>query len=171
MEIRILRADDAGEWWRLRLQALQGEPEAFSSSAEEHQALSLDDVRKRLGGGGDSFVVGAFEEGRLVGMAGFHRETGLKTCHKGRIWGVYLTLSKPGQGVGRKMLQTLLQRVAEINGLQQIQLSVTSTQAAASGLYRSMGFEVFGTEPRAIKVGDRFIDEDYLVLRLHSAAN
>lgn len=167
MEIRFLTADDAGEWWRARLEALQNDPEAFSSSAEEHQGLSLDEGRRRIGAGGDSFVVGAFEEGRLIGTAGFHRETGLKTRHKGRIWGVYLTGSKRGQGIGRRMLQVLLERAGKTSGLEQIRLSVACPQTAASGLYRSLGFEVFGTEPRAIRVGDRFIDEDYLVLRLH----
>src|SRR5271157_1811055 len=62
MEIRFLNGGDAGEYWRLRLEALQGDPEAFSSSAEEHQSLSLDEVGRRLGSdGADSFVVGAFD--------------------------------------------------------------------------------------------------------------
>ena len=80
MEIRFLTAGDAGEFWRLRLEALQGTPEAFSSSEEEHRTLSMDEVRARLGSaGGDSFVAGAIDAGCLVGMAGFHRERGRKS--------------------------------------------------------------------------------------------
>jgi hypothetical protein len=61
-DIRFLNREDGNEFCQLRLEALQGDPEAFSSSVEEHQSLSLDNVRQRLGsGGGDSFVVGAFE--------------------------------------------------------------------------------------------------------------
>jgi hypothetical protein len=87
MEIRFLTGDDAGEYWRLRLEALEGDPEAFSASAEEHQCLTLDEVRRRLGAkGGDHFVVGAVENGRLAGTAGFYRETGLKSRHKARVW-------------------------------------------------------------------------------------
>jgi len=33
-------------------------------------------------------------------------------------------------------------------------------------LYASLGFEVFGTEKRALKVGQRYVDEDYMVLFL-----
>jgi hypothetical protein len=33
-------------------------------------------------------------------------------------------------------------------------------------LYRSLGFESFGVEPRAMRVGDRFYDEEHMVLRL-----
>jgi hypothetical protein len=43
---------------------------------------------------------------------------------------------------------------------------VTETQAAAIKLYHSLGFETFGREPRALKIGDRMMDEDYMILRL-----
>jgi len=165
MEMRFLSAADAGEWSRLRLEALQSDPEAFSSSAEEHKALSLDEIKKRLGSGaGDSFVAGAFEGDRLMGMAGFHRETGLKSRHKGRVWGVYVTGEKRGQGLGRALMEFVLKRARSINGVEQVLIAVTSTQLAASGLYRSLGFEPFGREPRALKIGDRFIEEDYMAM-------
>ena len=166
MEIRFLTAEDDAEWSRLRLEALERDPAAFSSSIEEHQALPIEEVRKRLSANPHSFVVGAFEEGRLFGMAGFHRETGPKTRHKGRVWGVYVTPSKRGKGLSRRMMDALLKRAAEIAGLEQILLSVTKTQTAALALYRSLGFVSFGTEPRALNISGEFIDEHYLVLRL-----
>ncbi len=82
MEIRTLTVDDAGEWLRLRLEALKGDPEAFGASFEEYQSLSLEDVKKRLWSSHDAFVMGAFEDDRLAGMAGFYRDRGLKTRHR-----------------------------------------------------------------------------------------
>lgn len=165
MEIRYLTDEDAGEWLRLRLEALQGDPEALSASFDEYKSLSLEAVRKRLGcNAQDAFVVGAFENGRLQGCAGFYREKGLKSRHKGRVWGVYVAPEKRGSGVGKKMMKMLLERGATLDGVQQILLSVTATQAAAVQLYRSLGFTSFGLEPRALKVGERFIDEEYMVL-------
>ncbi|MFZ1138746.1 MAG: GNAT family N-acetyltransferase [Candidatus Sulfotelmatobacter sp.] len=167
MEIRFLTTDDAAEYWRLRLEALQRDPEAFSSSAEEHQSLSLDDVRARLSSGtGDFFVAGAIDDGCLLGMAGFYRERGPNTRHKGRVWGIYVTPERRGAGLGRRIMQAVLERGAAINGVEQILLSVTATQTAASALYRALGFQSFGCEPGALKVGDRYIDEEYMVLRL-----
>lgn len=167
IDFRVLTAEDAPEWWRLRLEALEGDPEAFSASAEDHRKLSLDEVKTRLGvGTTDSFVVGAFEDGQLVGMSGFHRETGLKSQHKGRIWGVYVTPGKRGAGVGRKLLKMILERVEKHHGVEQILISHSTTQAAAGGLYKSLGFEAFGREPRALKVDGNFLDEEYMVLLL-----
>jgi ribosomal protein S18 acetylase RimI-like enzyme len=168
MEIRILTAEDANQWWHLRLEALEGDPAAFSASLDDHRKLSLDEVKKRLGVGlQDAFVVGAFENGSLLGMAGFYREQNPKVRHKGRIWGVYVSPKTRGTGLGRKLLQTILDRARTIDGVEQVQLSVAATQAGASRLYRSLGFVPFGCEPRALKVGDRYIDEEYMVLTLN----
>jgi ribosomal protein S18 acetylase RimI-like enzyme len=165
VEIRFLTSHDANEWWRVRLQALQGDPEAFSSSVEEHQSLTLEDVRRRLGSeAGDSFVAGAFDGDRLVGMAGFFRERGPKVQHKGRIWGVYLAPEYRGKGLGRKLLQVVIERGIAIPGIEQVLISVASTQTAAAHLYRSLGFQRFGVEPRALKIGNRLIDEEYMAL-------
>jgi ribosomal protein S18 acetylase RimI-like enzyme len=165
MEIRFLTAEDASEWSRLRLEALERDPAAFSSSVEEHEALPIEEVKKRLSANPNSFIVGGFEEARRCGMAGFHRELGPKTRHKGRVWGVYVTASKRGQGLGRRLMKALLDRAVAIGGLEQVLLSVTSTQAEALALYRSLGFDKFGTEPRALNISGQFIDEHYLVLR------
>jgi ribosomal protein S18 acetylase RimI-like enzyme len=99
-------------------------------------------------------------------MAGFYRETGPKTRHKGHVWGVYVTAALRGQGVGRRLMETLLACAMHIPGLEQIHLAVTSAQAPAAGLYRSLGFEPFAREVKALKLGERYIDEDFFVLWL-----
>jgi len=167
MEIRLLTADDASEWLRLRLEALTNDPEAFSSSVEEHHALTPEGVRVRLGSSAeDSFVVGAFREGKLVGTVGFFRDKGHKNRHKGRVWGVYVTSKERGAGVAKHLMERTLERAKRIDGLEQILLAVTTTQEAAQRLYRSLGFETFGTEPRALKIGEKYIDEEYMIRRL-----
>jgi hypothetical protein len=67
--IRFLPAEDAADWSRLRLEALERDPAAFSSSIEEHKAMPIEEVRKRLSGNPHSFVVGAFEDVSAVWQA------------------------------------------------------------------------------------------------------
>ena len=166
-DIRFLQPADADALWALRLEALGCEDAAFGSSAAEHRSLSIDEFRGRISADpANSFVVGAFKNGRLVGMAGFAREVRLKERHKGRIWGVYLAAGCRGSGIGRQMLNALIERARHIDGLEQIMLRVVVQQTAAVALYRSLGFTSFGCEPRALKIGTQYFDEDYMMLRL-----
>ncbi len=167
MEIRALTKDDAEVFHEFRLEALDREPGAFGSSASEHRATSVPATAKRLAAAtGDSFVLGAFSGGRLVGTAGFFRNQREKERHKGGVWGVYVNAEWRSKGVARALMTELLRRARAQPGLEQINLAVAVQQTAAKRLYESLGFEVFGHERHALKSGDVYIDEDHMVLWL-----
>ncbi|SRR5579871_2828845 len=167
VQIRNLTVEDAAEWWRLRLEALQREPRAFSASLEDHRQLSLETVAARIGSPGpERFVAGAFLEGRLVGTAGFYRESGCKLLHKGHVWGVYVSESLRGAGTGRALMLSVIRQARALPGLEQIVICVASSQHVARRLYESLGFVAFGREPRALRIDGEYLDEDYLLLML-----
>jgi RimJ/RimL family protein N-acetyltransferase len=128
--------------------------------------MPVDAVGKRLASSAGNFVLGAFVDGVLAGTIGFARNTNRKDSHKGRVWGVYVKRKYRAAGLGREMLREVLRRASLLAGLEQVMLTVGVDQPAARRLYASAGFEVFGRERHALKVGDSYVDEDYMVFEI-----
>jgi ribosomal protein S18 acetylase RimI-like enzyme len=170
VQIRVLEPADWEAYRAIRLEALANAPEAFAADLEEQRRLAPEDWANRLRGA-DSFVLGAFENDRIVGMVGFVRQRGPKLRHKGTVWGMYVSPGCRGKGAGRLLMQELIERARRLDGLEQLTLTVVSDNAPARQLYLSLGFQVYGREPRALKVGERYLDEELMILLLPSHAD
>ncbi len=167
MHLRPLTPLDAPAWWRLRLEALEREPGAFGSSPEEHRATTITDAGNRIRNfAPDCFILGVFDGEVLIANATLIRESNLKELHKAHLYGVYVSAAHRGLGAGRDLLHGIIDIARSIGGLEQLHLSVSTSNETASRLYRKLGFVPYGTEPHALKVGAAYIDEDHMVLRL-----
>lgn len=167
MLIRKMVKEDAPAYRDLRLRGLQTNPEAFGSSYEESSEHDLDVFRQRIPEPeSDNVIFVAEEDGQFLGTVSLVRETHLKMKHKANIYGVYVDAHARGRGIGRLLMQHIIDHARQINGLRQLVLSVVTTNTAALNLYQSLGFIIWGTEPAALFVNGTFYDEHYMILYL-----
>lgn len=165
VEIRLITETDVGDFWEIRLRALREEPGSFSASYEDEVDKPVEDVinwiRERAGP--ERYILGAFKNGSLIGMVGFAREQGAKLRHKGRVWGMYIIPEVRGEGVGGLLLTEVILRTSDLEGLEQIVLTVTSRNKPAIRLYENLGFTSYGLEKRALKIGPEYLDDVFMV--------
>lgn len=116
----------------------------------------------------DSFTLGAFIDGYLAGIVSFQREGSNreKLRHKGLLFRMYVSGRVRGQGVGKLLVAALLERVRQIEDIEQINLTVATHNLPAKKLYERFGFRIFSSEPNAMKWKGQYFGEDQMVLKL-----
>lgn len=121
-------------------------------------------------GTADSFTVAAVDTatGRWLGVVSFAREgdTREKLRHKGLLFRMYVSADSAGKGIGRALIQAVIDRARRLPNLEQINLTVIASNERAVRLYTSFGFVPFSREERAIKYNGTYFDEMTMALRL-----
>ena len=157
--VRRLLADDAAIYRDIRLEALKAHPEAYGASyegvADRPESYFADSI-------GKLDIFGAFIGERQVGLAAFVRNEGRKQEHIGHLIQMYVRPEARGSGFGLRLVEHVIAHATPL--VEQLLLGVATENAPAIRLYEKAGFEVYGTEPRALRVGGRYIDE-YLMVR------
>jgi ribosomal protein S18 acetylase RimI-like enzyme len=162
--IRKLTPTDADAYVRLRGEALTRAPFAFAASPADDRALSVAFLGDALASPTQA-IFGAFVPG-LVGVAGIYRELAQKTSHKAHLWGVYVGEEHRGRRLGRALVEAALGFARTLEGVSQVQLAVAEPATAARALYAEFGFQTWGLEPDALRVGRERIAEEHMVLML-----
>ena len=164
-EIRKLTAADAVAYRQVRLDALRLHPEAFSSAYEDEVQLIETQIVERLTTPTVT-VFGAFAEtGELVGLVGLRLNRGAKVSHKADLISMFVDAAHRGSGVSRRLVEAVIADARDA-GAVVLQLFVTAGNAPAQRMYRDMGFTPYGVERRALKVGERFYDQELMALDL-----
>ena len=106
-------------------------------------------ARKRLfEGGPNTTLLVALLEGEIVGTIHLMRWTG-RRAHVGGI-GMGVHDAYTGRGIGRRLMETVLDLSDNWLGLTRLELSVNVDNARAIRLYESNGFEIEGRERQSI---------------------
>jgi len=162
INIRRLTSADAAAYRDIRLAGLRETPEAFGSTFERENTQPLAWFCDRLR---DSQVFGAFRSTELLGVAGFRGRNGEKERHKGLLWGMYVRPNARKTGVGRQLVEAVIDYARD--RVEVIQLSVVSGNERARRLYGSLGFVEYGLEKKSLKQDGRYYDEILMALDLN----
>ncbi|WP_167770795.1 GNAT family N-acetyltransferase [Bradyrhizobium niftali] len=162
VEIRRLTVDDLDLLREIRAEALQTHPESFGSPEEDEGGDTMVAAYRHWLSGA---ILGAFECGSLIGVGGFYVLPDRRSRHRGHIFTVYVKENGRGKGVGDRLIKELLAHAEAC--VEQVHLAVLLTATAAIKTYKRNGFEIYGTDPRAIRIGDTTYDK-YLMVRKFS---
>src|SRR5262249_38323527 len=109
-------------------------------------------------------IFGVFLNHKIVGGAGFFIYDLQKLRHKGMLFSVYVKEENQGQGIANQLLETVINHAR--TRVLQLHCTVNTNNHKAIKLYQKHGFQIFGTEPRALKVEEAFYDLHLMVLKL-----
>ena len=146
-DVRISRLEPGEQiaYRSLRLECLRNHPTLFGTTyAESLAAPSLAFERFIATRHSEHLMFGAFAGGVLGGICGLQREQREQTRHRGEIVHMYVAPWMMGQGVGRRLIETVMRHGVEQLGLRQIVLAVVADNEPAVRLYRRVGFRAYG---------------------------
>lgn len=158
--IRLLTPDDFALWKAIRLEAVSEHPPAFGGSYQEESIRSDEEWAQGLV---TSHIFVYLDGERPVGVAGYFFFDLNKLRHRAKIFTVYVNRDYRGRGIMDWLLGAIAYHARD-QGIEQLHLDVGTYNASARRCYERNGFTVYGTEPRALKLGREYIDE-YLMVK------
>lgn len=159
--VRALSPEQAEMYVELRRQMLLDAPWAFVSSPGQDRGGDIELVRSGLTRP-DYAIFVAVEQGRLLAAAGLRRDEPIKRAHLAWLWGVYVTPSARGRGLGRAVVSAAVKAAQDWPGVAAVHLTVSERATEARRLYESLGFVAWGVEPDALRVDGRSYAEAYM---------
>lgn len=125
------------------------------------RVISSEDFIKNLDE--DSFILVAEVESKVVGIASLDIGGPLRERHIGSI-GVSVDVNYHGKGIGRSLMESLLDIADNFLKLVRVELGVDTENIKAQKLYKSLGFEVEGTR-KYCAITDGKYKSDYYMAR------
>lgn len=163
---RLLANDDLDKYREIRLRSLKEFPDYFGSTYEEEvKPGSMWLAGAIKGTDPDNFVFGAFAHNdQLIGICGFIRQTRVKTRHRGDLIQLFVDPLFSGKGVGRKLMNLVIEKAFENDEIELITLGVVNINEHAIKMYRQAGFVEYGKMENYFKYGDKYFTQLLFVL-------
>jgi ribosomal protein S18 acetylase RimI-like enzyme len=169
MEVDIITVSP--ERWQefraLRLEAVTVDPQAIGGSREDEEKRSLEsykDLLEQSQKAEDLWLVFAQQNNELIGVAGaMCKMKHISVCrHVATLISVYLRPEFRGQGIGERLIRSVLEKLTTSTYVTEVNLFVTTTQIAAINLYKKCGFTTCGKLSNALIISGQTYDQDIM---------
>jgi L-phenylalanine/L-methionine N-acetyltransferase len=158
--VRPIRIDDAVAINEIR--RMDGVMEN-TLGLKSDRLVKSEDFIKGLGGNAHVLVAEVVDNNlkKVVGICGLHLELSPRMRHSGSI-GISVSKDYQGMGVGRKLMESILDIADNWLMLVRVELSVYIDNEKAIALYKKMGFEIEGKKKYAVIRNGKYIDEYFM---------
>ena len=138
---------------------LVNEPEEISMTLEqEERFIAANEENSR------ALLMAGFLDGEHVGNCSFYMISSKKRFLHRCSLGIALYQKYCGLGIGRQMMETVLEQ-ARACGYEQVELEVVADNKNAIRLYESLGFEICGRTVNGMKYKDGSYADMYMMIK------
>jgi len=159
LSFRRLTVKDAKQYRSIRLESLKLHPDRFGASYEEQSRLPKLMFEGALEAPVDErFVIGAFDQGLLIGICGFVPVVDIvdqDPQNAGTLIQMYVRKAYRGRKVGLRLVQATIQGAFSNPSIEQIILGVQNDNLSAIRVYEAAGFRTY--DPLPERDGYRFM--------------
>jgi len=162
IHLSVLPPDDWQTYKEIQLEALREDPQAFGSKYADW-VNATDEKWKERPNNPDTIIILAKDGETPLGLVGVHFEENEMNGKEGHVWGMFVSKKYRGQGLGRKLMEKIIERVQKTTRITNLQLMVNPHQEVAIQLYVALGFKTVRTKKLTLGDGNSY---DLLVMEL-----
>lgn len=138
-------------------------PGLFCSSPTELTVQNVEDtIRKFHESQKGIYLVAEYDQ--KVVAHGFLKPLGVQSISHVAQLNIAVHPGWQKKGIGRKLMEALIERAKRADYLEKIELNVRATNHHAISLYKKLGFVEEGRQKNRVKIGDNYIDDIIMAL-------
>ncbi|MEK3953353.1 GNAT family N-acetyltransferase [Psychrobacillus sp. FSL K6-1464] len=165
VEIRLAEQKDAVNMLEIQRAVLSEEQYLLSTSEEFNQSVDGQKawIQSKIDNGRETILVAEIEN-VVVGWLVFQSSNRKRLSHTGSL-GMMIDSAFRGKGIGKALLQELLNWAEQNRYIEKVSLGVFSTNINAISLYKKMGFIEEGRKIGEVKLNDNEYIDDVLMYK------